>query len=170
MSGEWDRILRRGEDACARCGRRFGPETDVVTVLRLDDGGFRREDHCAPCAPGPEAAPFSFWRRRTGRTAGGPPRRLDLAYLTEFFKRLDGRDDPTSRRVTYIVALLLLRRRILEETGRGRGEAGEVLRLRLKKEERDFTVTVPELDPAGMAAIEQDLGRLFNLDQTAETL
>jgi hypothetical protein len=97
---------------------------------------------------------------------GPGPRKLDLAWLTELFKRLaDGANDDDARRVQWIVGLLLLRRRILEQLSRGERGGAEVLRLRLrlKREEREYEIVDPRLDAAAMVAIEQDLTKMFDL-------
>jgi hypothetical protein len=170
MSVEWERLVRRPEDACATCHVRFGPGAEVVTLLDLSPEGFRREDRCPACFGAAPGEPFSFWRHRVPKTVKPGPRRLDLGYLTEFFKRLAGRErtDANAQRVFYIVALLLLRRRILEEIRRSTESGAEVLHLRLKREEKDFAVTDPGLDEAAMASIEADLAKIFELDPGEE--
>ena len=94
------------------------------------------------------------------------PRRLDIAFLTEFFRRLETRrDDARARRVQWIVALLLLRRRVLEEVSRSVREGHDVLLLRLRRDETEFEVEDPLMDAAAMASIEEDLARIFNLEE-----
>lgn len=168
LSVEWEKAVRKAEDACVACGARFGPGSGIVTSLDLLPDGFRREDRCEPCADARAEEPFASWRHRRPAGARPGPRKLDLAWLTELFKRLAGRpDDANARRILWIAALLLLRRRILEETGRRHENGVEVLDLRLKREERDYSVADPGLDKAAMVTIESDLAALFNLDEAA---
>ncbi len=166
MSTEWERIVRAGEDACVGCGSRFQPDQEIVTGLDFDAGAFHRADRCAACFTALPAPPFSYWRHRRSRGERAGPRRLDLGFLTEFFKRLDAKaEDPASAKVRWIVGLLLLRKRVLEEIGREQRELIEVIRVRLKREEREFLLVDPNLDAAAIASIEDDLARIFNLDE-----
>ena len=168
MSDDWERLVKRPEEVCASCGRKMATGEEVVATLVMDDEGFRREDRCAACFEGMEEQPFSFWRlRRTAAFAKGE-RRLDLAFLTELFKRLDGRDDEHSRRVAWLVALLLMRKRILELEGRGMKDGREVLHVRLKREDRRFEVADPGLTPEAVASLHEDLSSIFNLESGDE--
>lgn len=165
MSSEWEKSLKRAEDLCVGCQVRFGPGSDVVTGLFLRESGFVREDRCPECHGRLGEPPWSFWKHRRAQGQKTGPRRLDLGFLTDFFKRLDGKDEhKETPRIRYIVALLLLRRRILEEVKRFELEGKEVLIVRLKREEREYEVKDPGLDATAMMSIEEDLARIFNLE------
>jgi hypothetical protein len=167
--GDWDRIVKRAHEVCALCEKELLAGEDVVTTLALGDGGVLRRDLHPDCFAAEDVAPLALWRWRRGRELKPDPRRLDLAFLTEFFKRLDGKTGDHERRVAWIVTLLLLRKKLLEEVSRTQGADGEILSVRLKKTERVYEVPDPNLTPDDMATIEDDLARLFNLGGTAET-
>jgi hypothetical protein len=113
-----------------------------------------------------EGTVFSYWKwRRSDNNERSGPRKLDLAFLSDFFKRLDQANDEHSDRVRWIVALLLLRKRILEIVERANNEGREQLLLRFRKSEDTYRVTDPVLTEEAMASIEGDLGRIFNLHQ-----
>lgn len=162
MSTEWEKLLRRPDECCVGCGKnvRFG---DIVTTLDISEAGFRRQDWCAPCFESSNPPAFSFWKRRVAK--GQPRRRLDIAYLCELFKRLEERTDAPSLRLRWIAALLLLRKRMLEEVGREVHDDCEVLLLRMRKEDREYRVTDPRMDAEAMGTIEADLGRIFELEE-----
>ncbi|MSR74554.1 MAG: hypothetical protein EXS14_03660 [Planctomycetes bacterium] len=161
MSTEWEKLLRRAEDCCTGCGKsvRSG---EIVTTLDVAETGFRRQDWCISCFDERNPPAFSFWRRRILK--GVARRRLDLAYLCELLKRLEERNDAPSSRLRWIAALLLLRKRMLEEVGREHHDGVETLVLRFKKEDREFRVTDPRLDADAISAIEADLARMFDLE------
>lgn len=167
--GEWDRAVKRPEDVCASCEEKFGAEAIVVTALELTSEGFQRTDRCGACYDAEEREPFSFWRRALPKDLANRPRRLDLAFLSEFFRRLDGKDDAHARRVMWIVALLLLRKKILELSDRKSEGDVETLVLHFKNEEKEYEVADPQLDDEAMSSIEDDLARIFNLDTRPRT-
>lgn len=161
MSAEWDKVLKRAEDICVGCGRNLRTG-ESVTTLDPDAAGFRRQDWCLPCFESGSTKAFSFWKRHGLK--GQPRRRLDIAYLCELFKRLDERTDVPSLRLRWIAALLLLRKRLVEEVGREIHNGQEHLVLRLRKEDRIFKVADPGMDADAMSAIEEDLARMFELN------
>lgn len=163
---DWERIVRRPVGLCAVTGEELLPAEEVVTALLFVDGKFERKDLKASAFHLLEGPIFSYWKwRRPDGTERGASRKLDLGFLSDFFKRLDQVQDEHSGRVRWIVALLLLRKRILELVERRVVEGRELLVLRFRKGEDLFEVTDPVLTPDNMASIEDDLGRIFNLHQ-----
>jgi hypothetical protein len=160
---EWDRLLRRESDRCGGCGRRFQSGQTVSSHLEWGPEGLVRHDACGACPDIVPAHAFAAWKRRIGSPHGLRPPRLELGYLTGLLKRLDGQEGPTAGRLAYVVALLLLRRRVLEPVA----ESPERLHVRLKKEEREFVIPVPVLDPATVAAMETDIQSLLQGDGAA---
>ncbi len=160
---DWDRRVPRGAERCVKCGREFGAGEDFVATVRGSSAGFAREDRCVPCGTELEAGVFSFWRgkRPTGQNR---PHRLDYDSLLELFRRLDGHDDDQSRRLKWIVGILLLRRRLLVQVSRAEEEGREVLSLKLKHEDHVFRVADPGIGEEAFAAMQEDLARIFHLD------
>lgn len=164
MTTEWERLLKRAEECCSGCGR--GLRTgDVVTTLELGADSFTRKEWCASCFEEREPPAFSFWKRTLAK--GQPRRRLDLAYLAELFRRLEGREDAVAKRLRWIAALLLLRRKLLEERGRSSVDGREQLHLAFRREEKEWCVEDPGLDAEAFQSIEADLGRIFDLEGDA---
>ncbi|NRA96200.1 MAG: hypothetical protein HRU14_08335 [Planctomycetes bacterium] len=162
---DWDKVVKRVQEICAVCEEALLSGGDVVTALTFGESGFVRRDLHPDCYAGDGDA-IATWRWKREKELRPSARRLDLGFLSEFFKRLDGREDGQSRRVAWIVSLLLLRKKILEEVGRKVADGREVLELRFKKTERVYEVPDPLLDAEAMASIEEDLSRIFNLEQT----
>lgn len=162
---EWDRIVRRPHPVCAVTGEEFGPSDEIVTVLVFGEGRLERRDVRADAFDRFEGPVYSFWRwKRSDQGERNVNRKLDLGFLSEFFKRLDRETDEHSARVRWIVALLLLRKRVLEIADRKARNGPEELLLRFRGGEDVYRVVDPGLDGESVAAIESDLGRIFNLD------
>ena len=163
--GEWERVVRRPEDRCAVTEEPFVPGEEVVTILARTREGFQRLDIKAAAFHQVDVPIFSFWRWKRPENERSNPRRLNLGFLTEFFKRLDqqGDGEEHNERVRWIVGLLLLRKKILGVVERKAEEGREVITLRFKKSEREYVITDPQMDDEAMASITDDLGRIFNL-------
>lgn len=162
---EWDKIVKKPQDVCAACEEALPADGDVLTSLEITDEGFTRRDLHPKCHEGGDAV--ASWRWTRAKELRPNPRKLDLGFLSEFFKRLDGRDEEHSHRVRWIVSLLLLRKKILELVGRTVVDGAEVMQLRFKKSEKVYDVADPNLDAEAMASIEDDLAKIFNLDAPA---
>src|SRR6185503_16063388 len=97
--------------------------------------GFVREDRCTKCSPSVEPGVFSYWRGRRAAPKAGAPIRLDFESLLELFRRLDGRDDDQAMRLRWIVAIILLRRRHLQQVERTNEGGREVLVVKHRHDE-----------------------------------
>jgi len=125
---EWE--LESSGGLCAACGREFADREEYYSSLYGVDDGFERRDCCGRCWDGPDPAAFSFWRARARREPDEPKRFVNDEVMLEFFDRLAEADDPSRRRLAFIMAVLLLRKRLLREKGRRRGDAGVFWLLR----------------------------------------
>ncbi len=132
---EW-RIQKRGR-ACSLCARAFRSEEEHTSGIAEVEGRFERRDVCAACW---EAKPqlFSFWKTRMPKIE---QRRLeDVQAMVEFFKKLVEKpsEEPSRRKVTYLMALLLARKRRVKLAGSKDGK------LRVEKSWDGETVEIPD--------------------------
>jgi len=131
----------------------------------MEAGGLVRKDYCRGWFEREAALPFSYWHLRRAQVLERRRRRLDLEYLTECFKQLEGQTGEQVERVRWIVALLLLRKRIMEIVARKSRGGVELLVLRLRREDRVFEVADPSLSEADVRGLHGDLARIFNLEE-----
>ena len=130
---EW-KIEKRGR-SCSGCGRAFGSEEEHYSGIAEVDHGFQRRDVCMGCW---DRRPdlFSFWRTRMPQLQD---RKLEnTAAMVDFFKKLVERpsDDPGRQKITYLTALLLMRKRRLKLLRSAQGQLevekawdGELVRI-----------------------------------------
>ncbi|MCA9319534.1 MAG: hypothetical protein KDB53_02305 [Planctomycetes bacterium] len=171
IAGDWESALGKPAPRCDACETGFEPGTSFVNSLDLVEGRLVRHVLCDACDAQATPSPFAFWRSRVAIPDANRPRPLDLNFLIELFQRLHGDQvDPTNTEVRYIVALLLLRKKVLTQVRLEALEAGEtihevlVTRFTREKEGPEFRTDVPELTAEKMESIRDDLGRIFNLE------
>jgi hypothetical protein len=177
--GRWsvDATRRR----CSRCSRPLEDHQPFHTTLEpatesADPTGevFARRDTCEPCFAGapPERA-FAHWRSVLPPPPGGVRKIVNLASLLAHFHSLvevvrgdrgegpPGADElpaaPTTQRLIYLLALFLVRRRML----RWEGVEGGILRLRCRESDRPIEVSVPPLPPAELESAIAEFEELF---------
>jgi hypothetical protein len=169
MSGDdWDRRTGHPLGACTDCGVKFAAGDVYVARLFVRDGAVVREDRCAKC--GEAAAPadaLGEWRGKPTAPKGPASRRLDFETLAELFPRLEGRDDDASRRLAWITALLLLRKKLLVQVARETTDGVETVSVKFKHDDRVFRVRDPQLDEAATAQLHEEIGRVFDLEPKA---
>jgi hypothetical protein len=151
-------------ERCSSCTAELQPGQPVTSVIRLAAAGPGRQDLCATCgqAVGGEAEVF-FWRRQrpesTTRTAI-----VDNTMLRELFSRLLLRPGELYARLSYLVALVLIRKRHLRLSGFERRGGREVMVVTRGAGEPAVDVPAPHLTPEDMVEVRAHLNRLLQAD------
>jgi len=112
----------RATGVCAATGAELGPGTPCMATLceREDDEGFERIDYSVEAWDGgarPERL-FSFWRTTVPEPTAGKTPFVDDEVLLDLLRRLEGDDRPQRRAFRFVLALVLLRKRVLRFGGR----------------------------------------------------
>ncbi len=173
------RIAHKGA-CCGICRREFALGDEFISAIyevesdgagRTGEGedevrAFERVDTCPGCFEKVEAPAFSHWLTRRPTDEVKKPL-LDLGMARDFLVRLCREGNSERQGLTYILTLLLLRkRRVKLITQRVENEV-TVMDLTVKTGEGDeveeITVPVTELTEEETTEIESELGRLFGL-------
>lgn len=164
MTEPWDRLVTKPLDQCAGCAAPLKPGEEYVATVVATPEGLVRQDRCVRCGILQQPNVFSFWRGRRATDRPGAAVRLDFDSLLELLRRLDGRDDASSLRLRWIVAILLLRRRHVQIVNRTECDGVEVLEVKPRHEDRTFVVKDPKLSAEDFDALHEDLSKIFNLE------
>jgi hypothetical protein len=166
---EWN-IGKRGA-VCAQCNADFAPGTTYFSALFQKDGGFERRDYCAGCFQAHRPADiYYFWKTAPQPEGSAKPARpvVDIEYVFDFFKRLDG--DPNPQRVAfrYILALMLTRKKILGFEEKKKDEQGSDYQVfRERRGGEAHKVYEPALNEAEITAVSGELSVLLGLTPPA---
>ena len=115
-----DYNISKTSGACLRCRKELGPDEEFVAVVRQVEEEFHREDYCLACwqslesaGAAEEADLFGIWRAQSPRTQGKKKLFIDDGLLIDFFHRLDGATDDLKLSFRYVLALVLMRKKLL---------------------------------------------------------
>ena len=115
LTNEWP--IKHRADACARTQRPFQPGEQFYTLLFREGDGFRREDLSEESwtQRNENIRPFSFWKARYEPPPAAPPEALAKESAEELLRRLLAENDPANANASYVLAVMLERKRVLKQ-------------------------------------------------------
>lgn len=164
--------ISRSTGRCAATGREFAPGEAMVATLVEAEGReeLQRLDFAVSAwgegaRPGAGMRLFASWRAT--HHAGDTKKKLLLGddELLDLFEQLASSDQPRQRAFRYVLALLLVRRRILIYEGQQPG----VMRVREKRLAAETPAPIvdvvdPGLDDETTAAVIEQLGEVIGAE------
>ncbi len=158
---EWK--IQRGEKKCGACGKAFTELEDYFSALYDRGSEFVRGDFCAACWKGETPEMFSFWQTRVPPKEERRKLLVDDGVLVDFFLKLEGATDELKVNFRYILALVLMRKKILKFVDVKRDEAGERLVMEMPKEKSRFEILNPQLSEEKIALLTDEVGKILNV-------
>ena len=147
---------------CTQTGRELKPGEAYFSVLTETPQGFARLDYAAEAWHGPPEGSIGFWRAKVPAETGGKRRQMvDDSVIMEFFERLDGAEDATKQNFRYILALLLLRKKILKLAGVTHEGDRETLVLRGAAGGAEHRVLNPGLTEPQLEAVQAEVQKIL---------
>ena len=159
--------IRKSSYRCSQCEREMDVGESYCSVLLLEEQEPVRTDYCESCFSEREVDADdddqAYWRTR--RAEGTEKRRaIDFVTLRELFFRMAEHQGEEYRQICYLVALVLIRKRLLKlsEFVTVDGVDYLVVTTRLRKE--PLRLEAPELHPAQFAELREKLTQLLDID------
>ena len=164
---EW-KIAKCGATCCA-CKAALESGRPYFSVLVQNPEGLARLDYCEGCfeARRPQEV-YYFWKAANPVAADDGARRrkivVDVEYVLEFFKRLEGEQDSQRLGFRFILALMLARKKMLVfEEKKKDAEGREMQIFREKRGGLAHRVYEPVLTEAEIGVLSAELGQLLGL-------
>jgi hypothetical protein len=165
MEYEGVRCTRR----CAATGRELRPGETFYSVLVAEGANLVRHDYSAEAWPGPPEKAVGWWKSQLPAREGVRLHWAPNDVMLDLLEQLA--DDPTRADMRYVLALLLVRRRVcrLEEAKYDSQQEGakhdlqqpETLVLYCPRREQEYRVSVAAPDEVRAAEIQEELARLL---------
>lgn len=163
--------LGRHADTCAATGVPLHPGDPFVACLveRRAEEGFDRVDLSQEAWVGGHrpAKLFAFWSGTKPEANQKPRVFIDDDALVSIFDQLEGATDAKRLAFRYVLALVLIRKRLIRQVGTRAAEGGEPGAMLIKRrgaptEEAPECVVDPELDAQTVAEVTEQLGSILN--------
>ncbi|MCB9851192.1 MAG: hypothetical protein H6817_10875 [Phycisphaerales bacterium] len=171
---QWE-VARCG-GTCVATNRELVAGEEHYAVLFEDGESFRREDYCLEAWQGPPPGAFCFFKTRVPVREKKKRLLVDNDVIINFFIRLTDEDAESRLHFRFVLALILLRKRLLkyEETEQEGDKEFWIMRLVRDKEGPAHRVLNPRLNDAQIETVSRELsailhGDMGEFDELAET-
>ena len=169
MSSSWK--IRRSTGTCSGCDKEFEPEAEHYSLLTIGEEDWERTDSCAGCFKAEGLGPETlYWRTRRPK-AENKKRQVDLEGLRVLFSQLVTMElDDTRRKLTFLIGMILTRKRRLRMGAIEREGDVDWIVLEVPKSETTYRVRADVPDPEEMPQLRELLQKLFDEDAESEDL
>ena len=165
-----DYNISKPDGLCHACGQQFQVDQDFTATIRETDDGFQRQDFCEDCwtqdarADKPEV--IGVWRSRIPKPKEKRKLFVGDDVLMNFFQRLAGADEPAGISFRYVLALILMRKKLLIYDRMDTDQLGrEVWQMHLRGSDEVHRVIDPKMDEDQILQVSQDLGQIMEIDE-----
>ena len=150
--------VQRCTRSCAETGRAFEPGDSFYSVL-IDDGAeIARKDYAIESWKGPPDGALGWWKSTMPEANDKQPRLAPNDVMLDLFTRWS--DDEARLEMRYVLALLLIQRRVLREEGRG-DASNHMLSVYCPRNDTRYETLIAIPDAPRAEAIQEELSRLL---------
>jgi hypothetical protein len=177
MANEWE--VERTSGRCAVSGQVFAEGDAYYTVLLETPEGFERRDYGVEAWTGPPEGSFCYWRGRVPvREKKRANLAIDPAVLAHLFLHLEDEDSESKQQFRFVLALLLMRKRLLKFEQTVRRDEREYWQMRLLSDQSVHQILNPRLTDEQVDRLGEQLNAILSgvpdeaieiLDRPAET-
>lgn len=147
-----------------KTGVAIGEGEEYYAVLFEEGEGFRREEYSVGAWEGPPAGAYCHFKTRIPLTVKKKRVLVDDDVLVTFFERLKDDTEPVRLQFRFVLALILMRKRILRYEETQRDGDKEYWIMRLGKEGACHSVLNPRLTDAEAERVSRQLGVILHGD------
>lgn len=159
MMEQWE--VQRGAGVCAGSGRKLEPGEEYIAVLVDKGDRFERQDYSLAFWEQQRPEVFSFWKTRIPEPNQKKKLFVDDGVLINFFERLGQETEPLKVHFRFVLALILLRKKLLKYVDTRREDGREIWRMRLGKEDEVHEVVNPHLTDEQIQEVSGELSAIL---------
>jgi hypothetical protein len=162
---EWEVDKPLGQ--CYGTGRKIEPGEEYFGALVEIEEGLQRQDFCSDYWESEKPNVFCYWKSKLPRPDEKKQLFVDDNMLMAFFERLENETGQEKVNFRFVLALILMRKRLLKyDATRDEGDK-EIWRLRIvgdKSTDSRVEVTNPHLDEEQVSQLSSQIGQILHAD------
>ena len=159
---EWE--INKPLGQCHGTERKIEYGEEYFAALVDTEEGLQRQDFCADYWERQKPDVFCYWRTRLPDPGQKRQLFVDDQMLMAFFERLGKETEPEKINFRFVLALILMRKRILKYDETKTVDDQELWRLRVVGEKQIVEVVNPHLDEEQIEQLSSQIGEILQTD------
>jgi len=162
MAQQWE--VAKPAGVCAVTGREIAEGEEFYTALFEEGDSFRRADYCLDAWQGPPEGSFCHFKSRLPVKEKRKKLLVDNEVLLNFFQRLAGEEQEARVQFRFVLALILMRKRLLRYEGSTTENGVETWNMMLVRDHSQHQVVNPRLTEEQIESVSGQLGAILHTD------
>ena len=162
MTQQWE--VEPAAGRCAVTGRRLEEGEEFYSALFEDGESFRRSDYSVDSWKGPPEGSYCHFKSRVPIKLKRKKLLVDNEILVNFFLRLGDETEPTRLQFRFVLALILMRKRLLRYEGSTIESGADVWRMLLTTDRSTHGVVNPRLTDEQIEGVSSQLSAILHGD------
>ena len=150
---------------CFGTGLKIDYGQDYYGALVQTEEGLQRRDFCADYWESQKPETFCYWKTRLPHPDQKKQLFVDDQMLVAFFERLEKETDPEKVSFRFVLALILMRKRILKYEGTKTQDDKEIWLLRTVGDKQICEVVNPHLNEEQIEQLSSQLGGILQTQE-----
>ena len=159
---EWD--INKPLGQCFGTSREIEPGEEYFGALVRTEEGLQRRDFCADYWESEKPDVFCYWKTKLPHPNQKKQLFVDDQMLMAFFERLEKETEPEKVNFRFVLALILMRKRILKYDDTRIDDGREIWRLRIVGDKQIAEVVNPHLDEGQIEELSSQIGEILQTD------
>jgi len=156
---QWE--VKRSEGICGGTGRPLEPGEEYYAALIDKSSYFERCDYSLDYWQEKKPDVFSYWKTRIPLPNQKKSMFVDDAVLINLFERLAEQSEQIKINFRFVLALILMRKKILKYEDSRQEEQNEIWKMRFVKETQIHEVINPNLNEEQIQQVSQELSTIL---------
>ena len=173
MLADWE--VAKTQGVCVGCGQDLEPNQEYYAVLlegleapeqesqekAQTTGGLARQDYCQECWQQEPPQAFCFWKTRVPEPTQKQKLLVDDEVLVDLFERLAAESERAKLNFRFVLALILMRKRILKYQRTELRDGQEIWIMGQVRQQTQHEVLNPRLDDAQITEVSEQLSAIL---------
>jgi hypothetical protein len=159
---EWE--INKPLGQCYGTERKIESGEEYFAALVETEEGLQRRDFCADYWESRKPDVFCYWKSRLPEPGQKKQLFVDDQMLMAFFERLEKETEPEKINFRFVLALILMRKRILKYDDTRTEDGREIWRLRIVGDKQVVEVLNPNLDGEQIEQLSSQIGEILHTD------
>lgn len=158
--------ITKTDGLCCGCEKKMEPHEEFMAIVKDGEEELERADFCLECwekSPAEDAPDvLGVWKTKVPPPQEKKKLLIDDDLLVNFFERLEGTDQESKINFRFVLALILMRKKLLVYDGAKKDDDDrEIWVMHLKGNDTKFHVVDPNMDEEKIAEVSSQIGEIM---------